>query len=181
MINETAVLKAVGSFDQVALTAIFNEYAPAIYKYLLRIGVKAKEADQTVGDVFARMLEMLGKGEGPRTNLRSYLFQSAYHLVIDYAREGQRTAPLEVAIPLADEQEHVQRLTEEKILLEKLKIAMERALTKDQRNVLILRFQEDFSLKETAAIVSKNVNAVKAIQNRAINNLREAMSADLVG
>jgi DNA-directed RNA polymerase specialized sigma24 family protein len=39
---------------------------------------------------------------------------------------------------------------------------------------------QDFSLKETAEIVKKNVNAVKAIQNRAINNLREALHRDYV-
>jgi RNA polymerase sigma factor (sigma-70 family) len=86
--DETAVLLAAGSLDHDALSAIFDEYAPAIFKYLLRLEVNSQEADQIVGDVFARLLDKFVKGEGPRTNLRSYLFQTAYHLVVDHARES---------------------------------------------------------------------------------------------
>jgi RNA polymerase sigma-70 factor (ECF subfamily) len=175
MKNETAVLAAAGSLDHETLSAIFDEYAPAIFKYLLRLDVHYQEADQIVGDVFARLLEKFAKGEGPRTNLRSYLFQTAYHLVIDQARDRQRTAPIDVADTITEDKQPVQALTEEKMLLENLAIAMERELTDEQRHVLILRFQEDFSLKETAEITGKNVNAVKALQNRAINNLRQAL------
>lgn len=175
MKDETAVLAAASSLDQVALATIYNEYAPAIYKYLLRLGLDQQEADQTVGDVFARLLDKFAEGKGPRKNLRSYLFQIAYHLVVDQARERQRTASLEVADTVREEGKPVQTLAEENMLLEKLSLAMERELTPEQRNVLVLRFQEDFSLKETAEIVGKEVNAIKALQNRGINKLRQAM------
>jgi RNA polymerase sigma-70 factor (ECF subfamily) len=175
MKDETAVVTAAGSLDRDALGAIFEEYAPALYKYLLRLGVYPLEADQVVGDVFARLLDKLAEGKGPRTNLRSYLFQTAYHLVVDHSRDRQRTAPLDVADTIKEENQPVQAQTEEKMLLEKLATAMERELTEDQRNVLVLRFQEEFSLQETADIVGKNVNAVKALQNRAVNRLRDAL------
>ena len=152
MKDDAAVLLATaGSLDHDALSAIFDEYAPAIFKYLLRLDVNSQEADQIVGDVFARLLDKFAKGEGPRTNLRSYLFQTAYHLLVDHARERQRTAPLDVADTIKEDKQPVQALTEEKMLLENLAIAMERELTEDQRNVLILRYQEDFSLKETSS------------------------------
>jgi RNA polymerase sigma-70 factor, ECF subfamily len=175
MKEKPAVQAAVDSLDRDGLAKIFDEYAPAIYKYLLRLGTFPQEADQIVGDVFARLLDKFAEGKGPRENLRSYLFQIAYHLVVDHARERQRTAPLDVANSMSIEMEPVQSMAEEKILLDKLSIAMERELTEEQRNVIVLRFQEDFSLKETAEIIGKNVNAVKALQNRGINNLRQAM------
>ena len=178
MKDESAVLAAAGSLDHEALIAIFDEYASAIYKYLLRLGVASQEADQIVGDVFARLLEKLTEGKGPRTNLRSYLFQTAYHLVVDHARERQRIAPLDVADTIRQELKPVQSLAEENMLLEKLSGAMERELTEDQRNVLVLRFQEDFSLKETAEIIGKNINAVKALQNRGINKLRQTLGRE---
>jgi RNA polymerase sigma-70 factor (ECF subfamily) len=137
--------------------------------------VGSQEADQIVGDVFVRLLDKFAEGKGPHKNLRSYLFQIAYHLVVDHARERQRTAPLEVALSMSNEMESVQSMAEEKILLEKLTIAMERDLTEEQKNVIVLRFQEDFSLQETADIIGKNVNAVKALQNRGMINLRQAM------
>ena len=146
---------------------------------MLRLGVEAQEADQIVGDVFARLLEKLTERKGPRKNLRSYLFQIAYHLVVDHARERQRIAPLDVADTVVrQEMKPVQALAEERMLLDELSVAMNRELTEEQRNVLVLRFQEDFSLKETAEIIGKNINAVKALQNRGINRLRQALSRE---
>ena len=178
MKDESALLKAAASLDQDALAKIFDEYAPAIYKYLLRLGAGPQEADQITGDVFARILEKFSEGKGPRKNLRSYLFQTAYHLLVDDSRVRQRTAILDVADTVKQESTPVQSMTEEKFLHEKLAKIMKRELTEEQRTVIVLRFQEEFSLKETAEIVGKNVNAVKALQNRGINRLREAMSRE---
>jgi len=178
MKDESALLKAAISLDQDALASIFDEYAPAIYKYLLRLGAGSQEADQITGDVFARVLEKFSEGKGPRKNLRSYLFQTAYHLLVDDSRVRQRTATLDVADTVKQELKPVQSMTEEKMLLEKLAKTMEHELTEEQKNVIVLRFQEEFSLKETAEIIGKNVNAVKALQNRGINRLREALSRE---
>jgi RNA polymerase sigma-70 factor (ECF subfamily) len=176
MTDESALIKDAASLDSDALATIFDEYAPAIYKYLLRLGAGSQEADQITGDVFARVLEKFSEGKGPRKNLRSYLFQTAYHLIVDDSRDRQRSTILDVADTVKQDLKPVQSVTEEKILLEKLARIMEHELTEEQRNVIVLRFQEDFSLKETAEIIGKNVNAVKALQNRGINRLREAMS-----
>lgn len=178
MRDEPALIAAATSLDQEALSMIFDEYAPALYKYQLRLGVGPQEADQNVGDVFVRLLEKIKEGKGPRSNLRSYLFQIAYHLVVDQARERQRTAPLDVYDSSSDESASVQSQTEEKMLLDKLSATMENELTEEQRAVVVLRFQEGFSIKETADIIDKNVNAIKALQNRAINKLRQAMSRE---
>lgn len=59
--------------------------------------------------------------------------------------------------------------------MEALVTAMNTELTEDQRHVIILRFLEDFSLKETAQIIGKEVNNVKVIQNRGIAKLRKAL------
>ena len=135
----------------------------------------AQEADQIVGDVFAHLLDKLAEEKSPCKNLRSYLFQIADHLVIDHARDRIHTAPLEVGVSVNEEMEPVQSMVEEKLILEKHSIAMERNLTEEQRNLIVLRFQEDFSPTETAEIVGIKVNAVKALQNRGINTLRQAM------
>jgi RNA polymerase sigma-70 factor (ECF subfamily) len=176
--DETALIKAARSLDSEALTEIFEEYAPALFKYLLRLGVNAQEADQLVGDVFARLLEKVSEGKGPEKNLRSYLFQISYHLVVDDSRDRQRITGLDAADTIKEDVKPVQAQAEEKMLLDKVSMAMKDHLTDDQRNVLVLRFQEDFSLKETAEIIGKNVNAVKALQNRAINSLRYALSRE---
>jgi len=176
-----SLLKAAQKLDEDALTMIFDEFAPAIYKYVLRLSRDPIEADNIVGDVFSQLLEQFAAGKGPRTNLRSYLYQTAYHLVVDHSRDSKHTAPLEVAVNLNDQSRAVPTHTqiEERVLMEALVSAMNSELTDDQRHVIILRFLEDFSLKETAQIVGKEVNNVKVIQNRGISKLRKALEHQL--
>lgn len=176
-----SLLKAAQKLDEEALTAIFDEFAPAIYKYALRLCHDAIEADNVVGDVFSQLLEQFAAGKGPRTNLRSYLYQTAYHLVVDRSRENKHTAPLEIAINLQERGNNVPTQTqiEERVLMEALISAMNSELTEDQRHVIILRFLEDFSLKETAEIIGKEVNNVKVIQNRGITKLRNSLGLQL--
>jgi RNA polymerase sigma-70 factor, ECF subfamily len=175
------LLKAAQKLDEEALTTIFDSFAPAIYKYALRLCHDPIEADNIVGDVFSQLLEQFAGGKGPRTNLRSYLYQTAYHLVVDRSRENKHTAPLEVAINVQEKERTVPTATqiEERVLMEALVSAMNSELTEDQRHVIILRFLEDFSLKETAQIIGKEVNNVKVIQNRGIAKLRKALEHQL--
>ena len=177
-----ALLKAAQKLDEEALTAIFDEFAPAIYKYTLRLCHDAIVADNIVGDVFAQLLEQFAAGKGPRTNLRSYLYQTAYHLVVDRSRYNQHTAPLEIAVNMTGKGQSAiptQTQIEERVLMEGLVTAMNSELTEDQRHVVILRFLEDFSLKETAEIVGKDVNNIKVIQNRGIAKLRKALGLQM--
>src|SRR6188474_969545 len=181
MRDGVGLLKAAKNLDEEALTAIFDQFAPAIYKYTLRLCHDQIVADNVVGDVFAQLLEQFAAGKGPRTNLRSYLYQTAYHLVVDRSRYNQHTAPLEVAVNLHEKGQPLptQNQIEERVLMEALVTAMNSELTEDQRHVVILRFLEDFSLKETAEIIGKDVNNIKVIQNRGIAKLRKALGFHL--
>jgi RNA polymerase sigma-70 factor (ECF subfamily) len=176
MADTSALLKAAKRFDQVALAKIFDQYAPVIYNYLLRLCQDSIQADQIVGDVFARFLDQLAAGKGPLTNLRSYLYQTAYHLFIDQTRDHQRVAPIEIVEYFAQENNVVQTEVENRALLDTVMIAINNNLTDEQRHVIILRFIEGLSLKETAKIVGKNTNSVKVLQGRGIAKLRQVLS-----
>jgi RNA polymerase sigma-70 factor (ECF subfamily) len=181
MKDGVSLLKAAQKLDEEALTSIFDEFAPAIYKYTLRLCHDPIIADNIVGDVFAQLLEQFAAGKGPRTNLRSYLYQTAYHLVVDRSRDNRHNAPLEVAVGTYDKapSASTQSQIEERVMMEALITAMNTELTEDQRHVIILRFLEDFSLKEAAEIIGKEVNNIKVIQNRGIAKLRKAMGLHL--
>ena len=175
------LLKAAQKLDEAALTTIFDQFAPAIYKYTMRLCHDSIVADNIVGDVFAQLLEQFGQGKGLRTNLRSYLYQTAYHLVVDRSRDNQHNAPLEVAANAYEGGQFAptQSQIEERVMMEALITTMQTELTEDQRHVIILRFLEDFSLKETAEIIGKEVNNIKVIQNRGIAKLRKAMGVHM--
>ena len=176
MANTSALLKAARRLDQAALEKIFDLYARAIYNYALRLSQDPVQADQIVGDVFSRFLDQVAAGKGPRKNLRSYLYQIAYHLFIDQARHSQRVAPIEIVEFIATDKDTVQTEIENRALLDTVMSAINNNLTEEQRHVVILRFLEGLSLKETAKIVDKNTASVKVLQSRGIAKLRQVLS-----
>ena len=179
--DESALLKAAKKLDPDALSSIFDIYAPAIYKYTLRLCHDPIESDNIVGDVFTQLLEQFVAGKGPVTNLRSYIYQIAYHLVVDRARQNQRFIALEEVIngPTKWVTKSTEVQIEERVLMEALVSALKNELSELQRHVIILRFLEDFSLRETAVILGINANYVKVIQNRGIAKLRKCLGSEL--
>jgi RNA polymerase sigma-70 factor (ECF subfamily) len=176
MENDTELLKAARTKDKKeALEKIFDLYSSALTKYALRWGCDPLLADQIVGDVFVKLMEQLDLGKGPETNLRSYLYQITYHQIIDQGRASHKSAPLEAADGVRQEEDSPALRLENQEMFDLILKAIDDELTDDQRQVILLRFIEEFSLQETADIMGKKVNHVKVIQSRAIAKLRKVM------
>jgi RNA polymerase sigma factor (sigma-70 family) len=120
--------------------------APAIYKYAHRHCGNAVMADQIVGDAFEKLLEQLSQGGGPNSNLRSYLFEMAYHAMVDEIRDTRRTTSISIVESFLPAANSTEITAEEQTLLEAVFRAIRCELTEDQRRIIILRFLEDFSL-----------------------------------
>lgn len=177
--TDSSLLEAARAMNKDALVKIFDLYSHALYNYALRLSNDPLTADYIVGDVFAKLLDQLSAGKGPSTNLRSYLYETAYHLIVDEARYFNRQAPLEVVDTLHPDKHSVFTSLENHVLLQSIMLAIRNHLTRDQRHVIVLRFLEGFSLLETAAIIGKEVSHVKVIQNRAISALRKVLEIEV--
>jgi RNA polymerase sigma-70 factor (ECF subfamily) len=169
------LLESARQMDREALEKIFDIYSPAIYNYAFRLCSDALMADYIVGDVFAKLLEHLSIGRGPSSNLRSYLYEIAYHLVVDEARYSNRTSKIEKVDLMPHDQYSSNISVEDRVLFKSIIWAIRTHLTVDQRHVIVLRFLEGFSVHETAVIIGKEESNVKVIQNRAIAALRKAL------
>jgi RNA polymerase sigma-70 factor (ECF subfamily) len=175
MRTENPLLEAARSMNKEALIEIFDLYSSALYNYALRLCNDPLRADHIVGDVFAKLLEQWSTGHGPSTNLRSYLYETTYHLIVDEVRYSHREAPLEVIDFLRHDGNSSAVNLENRMLFDAIVGAIKKDLTEDQRHVIILRFLEGFSLRETADIMGKEVYNVKVIQNRGVAKLRKAL------
>ena len=178
--SDVTILEAARQMDRSALVKIFDLYSTALYNYALRLCNDALIADYIVGDVFAKLLEQLSAGKGPSSNLRSYLYEMTYHLVVDEARYSNRGVSFEVVEYIQQDGYSNVISLENRILYDAILKAVQNDLTEDQRHVIILRFLEGFSLQETATIIGKAVSNVKVIQNRAISALRKSLDHQVV-
>ena len=175
METDLQLLNSARTMNKDALVKIFDLYSSVLYKYALSLCYDPVMADHVVGDVFAKLLEKFASGQGPNTDLRSYLYQATYHRIIDETRYSKRRISLEVVEWLPQDVLSGYMNVEDQLLQKQVLQAIQNDLTNDQRHVVVLRFLEGFSVRETATIIGKAEDHVRVIQSRAIAKLRKAL------
>lgn len=161
--------------DESAVVEIYNHYFDPIYQFCrLRVG-DAHTAQDLTSEVFVRFIKALKRETAPHSSLRGWIFRVARNLINDYYGKDE---PLPVdtleqwLVADANTDPEVQALRN--IQVERARRAI-RMLAPAQQEVLLLRFDQQLSLQETADIMDKQVNAVKALQFRAVNTLRQIL------
>ena len=158
--------------DKEALTAIYQTYFEPVYQFVrLRVGSQQLAEDLTA-DVFTRLVRSLQGENAPHTSLRGWIFRVARHVIYDhYGQQPELPSDTLDQWLVSDENTDPEVQAIRSLQAERLRHAL-RMLAPAQQEVLLLRFDQQLSLKETADIMDKNVNAIKALQFRAVNTLR---------
>ena len=172
--------RAQRNADPEAYDGIYILYADRVYRYLLvRVG-DANKTEEITSQVFLHLLERLHKYNiAPADNVAifsAWLYRLAYNKMIDIVRKQKRTSSL--PIEYAEHIPRGQRITENvltRIEFEQVLQTMQR-LNDQQRQVITLRFVEEMNIQETAQIMNKTEGAVKALQHRALENLRRYLT-----
>ncbi len=169
--DERQALEGLRTLDSQVIGAIYDKYFPEIYGYVRYRLNDERLAEDIASDVFLRMLEAAQNGLGPQTNLRAWLISTASHIVADHLRHDYRR-PVDALSenlldPASAPAEEFDRREQTRSFQEAYA-----ELTAEQQHVLALRFGQGYTLEETASVLKKNVNAVKALQFRALAALQ---------
>ncbi|MFW6115620.1 MAG: sigma-70 family RNA polymerase sigma factor [Chloroflexota bacterium] len=172
--DEKALLERARQYDEEALEEIYDTYAPLIYGYIYRRVGDKMAAESMVGEVFVRMLKAIQAEHAWQSSFRGWLYRIAHNLIVDHYRRqpDEGVVPLE-GQELAAEGSPADALGE-KLSRERL-ISAVRQLTSLQQQVLVLRFGEGLTARETAAVMEKSVSAVEALQHRGLASLRQIL------
>jgi RNA polymerase sigma-70 factor, ECF subfamily len=171
LIDDDRALAGLQELDQQAIGAIYDQYFSEIYRYVLyRIGDPTL-AEDIASDVFVRLLESVQGSRPPQTNLKGWLIGTASHIVTDHLRKKYRRPEEEISESLPDRGPSIAAEVDQREQNRMVNDAYAQ-LTPEQQHVLALRFGQGYSLEETATLMSKNVNAVKALQFRALAALQ---------
>ena len=168
--EEQRELNGLQELDSQVISAVFDRYFSDVYRFVFYRISNEQVAEDIASDVFVRLLEAVKKRRGPQSNIKGWLLATASHAVADHLRNAYRR-PKEV---LSDSMpDHASSLTDEIDYRQQTDSVREAyaQLTPDQQNVLALRFGSGYSLEETATVMQKNINAIKALQFRALQAL----------
>jgi RNA polymerase sigma-70 factor (ECF subfamily) len=177
--DEVTLVERAAQSDPDAIASLYDRYAPKIYSYIYHRLNDPLLAEDLTGQVFLRMLEALRSERGWHSSFSGWLFRIAHNLLIDHYRRRSQAGFVDIEdmphLPAQDADPHQVAVAhlESKALLEAL-----HRLTEEQAQVITLRFLEGYSIQEVAFLMEKSEGAIKALQYRAVNNLRRLLMGE---
>lgn len=130
-----------------------DNYSDGIFRFILKNIRDEEKARDVVQDTFEKLWIKLSNVNGKK--VKSYLFSTAYHTMIDLIRKESRLTDFE-EVP-KDEYAHSDHYTD---LNEVLHKAL-RQLPESQRSVILLRDYEGYSYQEISEITGMTESQVK--------------------
>ena len=158
-------------------TAVYDEYADAIFRHCYLRVYDRELAKDIMQETFMKAWKYMAQGNKV-DNVRALLYKIATNLIIDHSRRPgyKKTDSLEDLLEAGIEPGMETTGTEEKRLQDELdaKDAMKILdhIKDSYREVLILRYIDDLSVKQIAVSLGISENLVSVRLNRALSDLR---------
>ncbi len=153
---------------------LYDKYIEKIYRFVF-FKVSSKEiAEDLTSEVFARFWKTLQK-DTKLDNPSAFLYRIARNLITDFYRQKQ-----EPQVSLADCKEIVDpdvNLAETASSmsdLEQVKVVLS-SLSDDYREIVTLRYTEDYSISEIAKLLDRPEGTVRVMLHRGLEELKEKL------
>lgn len=177
--DDRRLIERVRKGDQDAVRTLYERYFDRIYNYVYaRLG-RAEDAEDLAIDTMTRSLTRLDLFQDQGVAFSSWIYRIAHNATIDHYRRHGKVALVSLELAPAPESADPSELAVEQLSNEDLHSAI-RDLTDEQQQVLILRFFQDLTAAQAAAIMGKTVGAVQALQHRALGSLERALQGRAV-
>ena len=161
---------------------LFNKYYDTIFNYALRRTGNAYSADDVAANTFLKAFSQIKNYQWKGVAFSAWLYRIATNEIAQSYRKSKRTVPLssEITARLKDDRSSDSALLEAEELIvrnEKFKqihASISRLKIKYQA-ALTLRYFENKSIKEMAAILELSENTVKTHIRRGLKRLKELL------
>lgn len=172
------ILEKAMAGDPSAFGVLYDTYQPRIYRFVYLKVSHREEAEDLTHQVFLSAWEHIESFRNEGLPISGWLYKIARNRVIDYYRTKKQSVALddityehesELSLPTPIETFDTQ------LTLQEVRSAL-RALHPDQQDVIIMRFVEGLSPKETAMALNKKTGTVRVLQHRAIAQLKKILA-----
>ena len=162
--------------DGDAFGRLYDHYVAMVHRYVYyRVGDRATAEDVT-SETFVRALRRIDSLSFQGRDVGAWLVTIARNIVLDHVKSSRyrlevTTADMRDADRATDGPENavLANLTNQQLL------ACVQQLGSEQQECIVLRFLQGLSISETAQIMGKKENAIKALQHRAVRRLADLL------
>ena len=171
--------------DLSAFEVIIEKHQQPLFSFVYRFCNDYHQSQDLVQDVFLRLVKTSKQYE-PKAKFTTYLYTIAHNVCIDHLRRKKRRNNVSLSDPvdqenqttledtMKDERANPQRDFEQKSFEQALHQAVEN-LPAEQREVFLLREQQNLAFDEIARIVGCLPSTAKSRMRYALQNIREKL------
>jgi len=168
--DKILLLKATNG-DAESFGVLFDKYSKKIYRFIFYKVSSNEIAEDLTSQCFLKTWEHLTTGTKIK-NFQQWIYRVSRNLVIDYYRSREKE---ELPLIYQDDEILHESLVvnpDNNLNSDELK-ALILTLKSDIREIILLKYVEDLSIKEIAKIVDKSPGNIRVIIHRAIQELKK--------
>ena len=158
--------------DPSRFAELYEQHFHRVYAYVERRVRDRAEIQDLTAQVFHKALANLGKFKWRGSPFAAWLYRIAANVIADRAKQKVRESTEQpnpaAESTTANDLEEVERRA-------RLFSAVDK-LPEDQRRVIVMRFADEKSIREIAVELGRSEGAVKQLQFRAVENLRNRLN-----
>ncbi|MFB6225749.1 MAG: RNA polymerase sigma factor [Candidatus Paceibacteria bacterium] len=166
--------------DSDAFGKLYDHYIDDIYRFIYYKVGNEQDAQDLTNEVFLKTWKyLIDPDKKEVNNFRALIYQTARTKVIDFYRSNtdKEQHPIEDLLSVKSTDEDIEQETEEKIDHEQVLKALQK-LKDNYQEVIVLRYLQELSTKETANIMDKSRSSVRVTLHRAVKKLRQLLDID---
>lgn len=164
--------------EATAIGGLYDLFADRVYRFVLVRVRSPADAEDLLQRIFLKVIEGLPGYEERGLPFAAWLFRIARNTVIDHERTRRDHASLDESPQRADDRRGPAELAEAALERAALRSAIAR-LTAEQRDVITYRFFAGLTPREIGLLMNRQEGAIRALQFRAIQMLRETLGHDV--
>lgn len=177
-VEEQRLLKLAQAGNTEAFAHLYRSNVQLIFRYLYYRLNDIQLAEDFTADVFTRAFKDLMTYQDMGKPFVAWLYRIAHARVVDYYRQTDRRG-IDDELDEAVQVNPISDAIDANLLRKQMAQALHHAIAQlipSQQQVVLLRFIEDKSLEETALLMDKKANAIKALQHRALKTLAQILT-----
>lgn len=176
--NLESTIEKAKTGDSDAIAALYTEYRSFVYNYTLKRVKNIDDAEDLTSKIFMKVIERLDQYQyQPGYGFNRWLTRLAHNVIVDEWRKSKRIAywadiPDSFFEPeVSAEETGLINIEDEQF--DKYKTYC----TPQQARLLDLKYRHDLSNEQVADIMGLSIGAVKSMQHRAFDKIKEGLTA----
>jgi len=174
------LVTAAQAGDGEAFGQLYDRYVDTVFRFIyFRVNDRALAEDFT-SETFLRALRRISTISYQGRDIGAWFVTIARNIILDHMKSARNRLEITTADTVEGDQREPspEAAVLDLLTSERLMAAVSR-LGDEQRECIMLRFIQGFSVSETAAVMGKNDGAIKALQHRAVRKLAELVGDEL--